>query len=147
MASDGEDWPDIEGALRDYLRNDADLVPLINRRVFFVAPKRAVFPMILVTRIGGGQASGEAPMDTALLQLDIIGKKADEAGGGKGPVTQVALATQKALSKIRGRTVLVPGVTAFDARIASSFYSPFPGDDRPRQIITTVIPSIVTTVP
>lgn len=154
MSTEGEDWPDVEGAMRTYLRNDAGLVPLINGRVFFSVPKNSSgkgvaegsFPLILVTRIGGGESRGEAPLDMALLQFDVMGKKSEQAGGGKGPTTIVALALQKAISKIRGRTELTPGVTAFNARIASSFYSPFPGDDRPRQIITAVIPSIVTTV-
>ena len=147
MASEGEDWPDIEGAMRTYLRNDAGVAAIFNGRVFFSVPKKAgtLFPMVLVTRIGGGESAGEAPLDLALLQFDVIGKKPDEVGGGKGPVTLGSLAVKKAISKIRGRLELVPGVTAFNSRIASTFYSPLPGDDRPRIIITAVIPSIVTT--
>lgn len=151
MTTEGENWPDIEGALRTWLRADAGLVPLIDGRVFFSVPKNAQgvatdsFPLILITRIGGGESRGEAPLDMALIQFDVMGKLATQAGGGKGTVTTVALALQKAISKIRGRTELVPGVVAFNSRIASSFYSPFPGDDRPRHIITAVIPSIVTT--
>lgn len=144
-ASAGHDWPDIEGAMRTYLRADADLVPLVNGRVFFSSPKNAQYPIIVITRIGGGESAGEAPLDMGFLQIDCIGKKADEQGGGKGPVTQIALAVAKSISKIKSGTEIAPGVRAFNARIASSFYSPFPGDDRPRQIITAVVPSIVIT--
>lgn len=144
MASEGEDWPDVEGAIRTFLRNDPGVAALVGKRVFFSVPKKAEFPMILVTRIGGGESAGEAPLDLALIQFDIYGKKADEAGGGRAPVAAISSSVKKAISKIRGRVELVPGVTAFNARIASTFYSALPGDDRPRIIITAVIPAMVT---
>lgn len=148
MTAVGETWPDIEGALRTYLRNDVNLASLVGNRVFFGVPRAAnedSYPLVMITRTGGGQDVGEAPLDLALIQFDCYGKKSDVEGGGRYPITQVALAVKKALSTIRGRTVLAPGVTAFDARIVSHFYSPLSADDRPRYIVTAQITNIVTT--
>lgn len=146
MTSEGENWPDVEGAMRDFLRADTGLVALVGNRVFFGAPREPTYPMILITRVGGGQARGEAPIDNALLQLDVLGKLASEPGGGKGPVTTAALALQKAVSRIKNGTKLVSNVTAWDAQIVSSFYSPDPITDRPRHIITVMVPALATAV-
>lgn len=144
----GDDWPDLEGALRTYLRADANLASLVGNRVFFGVPRGATeesYPLVMITRTGGGQAPGDAPLDLALIQFDCYGKLSDVAGGGRGPTTRVALAVRKALSTIRGRVELTPGVTVFDPRVVSMFYSPLGADDRPRYILTVQVPAIVTT--
>lgn len=149
----GESFPDEMGAMRTYLRADPDLAAVIDGRVFFSFPKagaagnEALFPAVLITRIGGGQMGGEVPIDSILFQFDVLGKLADTSGGGYGPMTVAARALLTALSKLRGRTYLGDGVVAFDARIASQFDSPMPADNRPRRIVTAAIPMLLTTVP
>jgi hypothetical protein len=137
-----EDWPDIEGALRNYLRDSLDLAKTdVGSRVFFGVPRdsRNSFPCIALSRIGGGQALGDAPLDNALIQFDVYGLKADD-GGGRNAVTVVALALRKALSTIRGRTRLDDSVVAWDPRVSTQVYSPMPADDRPRIILTVTVP-------
>lgn len=145
MATDyPEEWPDIEGALREYLRADPDIQAVVGTRVFFGIPRNSegVFPCIMITRIGGGQTSGEAPLDQPLMQFDIYGKKSEESGGGRLACTQAALALRKALSKMKGRTRLNATVVAWDPRVSSQVFSPLPGDDRPRVLMTATIPCI-----
>lgn len=140
-----EEWPDIEGAMRDWLRTDPGLTALIDKRVFFGVPRDSedAFPCIMITRIGGGERSGDAPMDQPMLQLDVYGKKADQPGGGRRTTTLVALELRKALSRMRGRTRLNDDVVGWDARVTTQVYSPLPGDDRPRIMIMCIIPCIV----
>lgn len=140
-----EDWPDIEGALRTWLRQDPGLAALIGNRVFFGIPRNSegAYPCIMITRIGGGQQSSEVPLDNALIQFDVYGEKADKLGGGRKSTTMVALALRKALSRIRGETRLDEEVVAYDPRITSQIFSPLPGDDRPRIMIVAIIPSVV----
>lgn len=139
-----EQWPDIEGALRTYLRADTDLAALISNRVFFGVPRDSTdaFPLVMITRIGGGQTSSEVPLDNALIQFDVYGKKSEESGGGRKAVTDIALALRKALSTIRGRTRLDSTVVAFGVVVSSQVFSPLPGDDRPRYLMTVTVSSI-----
>lgn len=138
-----EEWPDIEGALRTYLRADTDIDSVFGDRIFFGAPRKtttASFPMICITRIGGGQRSGDAPMDMPMVQLDVYGRKADEESGGRLAVTQGAALLRKVLSKIRGETRLDSTTVAWDPRVATVVFSPLPGDDRPRMMVMVIIP-------
>lgn len=143
--NDPDEWPDIEGALRSWLRNDPGLLPLINRRVFFGIPRdsEGSFPCIMITRIGGGDIRGEAPLDQPMLQFDIYGKKADQAGGGRHSTTIVSLELRRALARIKGKTRLDSKVMAWDARVTTVVYSPMPGDDRPRGMLMAIIPCMV----
>jgi hypothetical protein len=141
--NDPEDWPDIEGALRTYLRNDPGINAVVGTRVFFGIPRDSAssFPLIMITRIGGGQFPGDAPLDNPLIQFDVYARKAEE-GGGRKECTTAALALRKALSTIRGRTRLDDTVVAFDPRVSVQVFSPLPGDDRPRCLVTATVPCI-----
>ena len=143
VTANPEDWPDIEGALREWLRADADIQAVVGTRVFFGIPRNSssAFPCIMITRIGGGQMTGDAPVDNALMQFDVYGELAEE-GGGRLQVTTAALALRKTLSKIVGRTRLNSTVVCFDPRVSVQVFSPLPGDDRPRVLITGTFPCI-----
>src|SRR5688572_25728630 len=142
--ADPEEWPDIEGALRTWLRADPDIQSFFGQRVFFGAPRHTTtesFPMIVITRIGGGQRSGDAPMDMPMLQLDVYGRKADEASGGRLAVTQGSALLRKVLSKMRGETRLDDDTVAWDPRVTTVVFSPLPGDDRPRMMVMRSSPA------
>ena len=138
--TDPEDWPDVEGALRTYLRLNTDIQSVVGSRVFFGVPRNSenAFPCIMLTRIGGGQQGGDAPMDQPMIQFDCYAKTAEE-GGGRLQATQVAQALRKALSTIRGRTRLDANTVGWDPRVTGQVFSPLPGDDRPRILLTCVM--------
>jgi hypothetical protein len=142
MTVSGDDWPDIEGAIRTYLRADADLAAQIGQRVYFSVPRDSTtsFPCVKITRLGGGQDSSQVPLDLALLQFDVYGKTSDEAGGGRGPTTLVLNALRKALSTIQGMTRLNGTVVAWDCDVRTVSYVSMPADDRPRFVVTASIP-------
>jgi hypothetical protein len=139
----GDAWPDIEGALRTYLRADPGLATLISSRVYFAIPPDSAgkFPCIKITRVGGGQDPSQAPLDLALIQFDVYGKTSNEEGGGRGPTTLVLNALRKALSTIQGATALDDKVMAWDADVRAVFFSSLPADDRPRFIVTVSVPA------
>ena len=146
--SDPEEFADVEGALRTWLRADTDIQAAVSNRVFFGAPRKvtetganSTYPMILITRVGGGDDGGEAPIDRAMIQFDIYGRLANQ-GGSRLEVTAIAATLRKVLGKIRGRTRLDDHTVAYDTRTTVVVYSPLPGDDRPRVILTAIVPNV-----
>lgn len=127
-------WPDPEGGLRDYLRANAGVVALVVQRVFFGIPDNPVWPLITVSRVGGGDDLSEAPIDVALLQVDCW---AD--GRNKAQAHAVASAVRDALAAIRG-AVAVNGTTVlYGAVVESVLFAPDPADARPRYAITAQV--------
>lgn len=144
-----EEWPDIEGAIRTWLRADTDFQAFFAQRAFFGVPRKTTsssFPMVCITRIGGGNQSGEAPMDMPMLQLDVYGQKADDVGGGRLQVTRGVQVLRKVLSKMRGETRLDDDTVAWDPRVSTVVFSPLPGDDRPRMMVMAIIPCMKISV-
>jgi hypothetical protein len=146
MTAPGEDWPDVEQALKEYLLADTGIAALIGGRVFLGVPRDSsdAFPCVKITRLGGGQDGSDAAIDLPLVQFDVYGKRSDEVGGGRGPTTRVLNALQKALSTIKGKTPLNVSVTAWDADVRSIFFSSLPADDRPRFVVTVAMTAMAT---
>jgi hypothetical protein len=73
--------PDTEGALRAYLRADADVTAALGSRIFFGVDDPSDYPVATLTRIGGGLGGGSAEglHDVALIQLDAYGDVHDKA--------------------------------------------------------------------
>jgi hypothetical protein len=131
-------WPDVEGGLRAYLRADANVAALVHGRVFFGIPAEPRFPLLTVTRVGGGEdISPDAPVDVALMEVQVWGE-----GRNKAEATALLNAVRSALFAIRSRTNLTTGVDAFGATVAGVTYLPDPADDRPRYIVTAQVTAI-----
>lgn len=132
-------WPDVEGALKTYLQ--ARLTT--PRFIGFGVPKEAnesLFPMVIITRIGGGQDPSEVPLDLATVQFDCWARK-DK--GRKAEAWAVAQELRGVLDEIRGITQLVSGVRAYGAQVESVIWSPDPGDARARYVITATVTALV----
>lgn len=138
-------WPDVEDAVRQYLRNWPALNDIIDRRVFFGVPKKdARFPMLTIMRVGGGDDTSEAPVDNALIQVQVWGRVPTE-GGGKAECTHMALLVRQALSELRSRTSVTTDVDLCGATVANVVWVPDPADDRPRYIVTATVTAISST--
>lgn len=139
------EWPDPEGAIRTYLRGDADVQAIAGMRVFFGVPRKAdedTFPLVTVQRIGGGQdPTSDAPLDLALLQIDCWGSIDDSGNGRKAEATGLVNAVRSALDRIRERTSA--GTTdIFGVQVAGVTWLPDPADDRPRYSVTAEVIAI-----
>lgn len=127
-------WPDVEGALRTWLRANASVSTLVGQRVFFAVPsdaRPASYPLIVVSRIGGGQDDSDAPIDRALMSIDVFGAERDKAG-----TTAVVNAVRSALEAINGRTTLTAGVDVFGVQVAGVVWAPDPDNGRPHYTVT-----------
>lgn len=134
-------WPDVEGAARDYLRADAGVAALVGARVFFGIPKgakEATFPLVVVSRVGGGQATGDAPVDVALLQIDCWGSIGTEGNGLKAGATALVNAVRSSLDAVgTDSTAVLKG-----ANVESVLWLPDADNDRPRYAVTAEVTAI-----
>lgn len=128
------EWPDTEGAVRDYLRGHTDVTAQVGTRVFFSIPDQPTWPLVVVRRVAGGDDTSEAPLDQAVIQIDCWA-----AGRNKQQATDVVNAVRQALYELRGATALNDDVVGYGARIDSIVFLPDPADDRPRYALTAQI--------
>jgi hypothetical protein len=125
------DFPDVEGGMRKFLRDDTGVSTLVGNRVFFGVPKSgAQFPLITVRRTGGSDDISEAPIDLAVMSISCWGSTT------KQQAWDVTAAVRRALHSIREKTQTLPSVYVHGASVDGVIWSPDPEDDRPRYIVT-----------
>lgn len=129
------DWPDTEGAVRTWLRNQTGVQAVVATRIYFGVPKpTATYPLVTVQRIGGGPTAGDAPVDAAMLQIDVWGDKHANGNGNKAGCWTVSAAVLAALEVVND-TLIATSVRAA-INVESVIWAPDPTDDRPRYVIT-----------
>lgn len=130
-----ETLPDVEGGVRDYLRTQN----VCAGRVYFGVPTGTVtYPLCTVQRVGGGDDGSEAPIDGALIQIDVWGR-VDAAGHtDKAEARTAANAVRAALYAIRGRTALNASCIAYGAAVEADLWAPDP-TDRGRYSLTVLV--------
>lgn len=127
-------WPDVEGAMRDYLRADSGVSTIVGTRVFFGVPRNgAKFPLVTIQRVGGGQDLGEAPLDGAQIQLDCWAN-----GHDKATAESLREAVRDALDALRGRTTQ-GSVRLLGADVISDLWAPDPASDQARYTVTASV--------
>lgn len=139
-----EEWPDVEGALRTYLRANAGVqTALGGQRVFLAVPDDPPWPLVTVTRVGGGEsATSDAPVDQALVSIECWGE-IDANGRPKWlALMTVVNAVRSALDVIRGRTTLSSDVDGFGITVAGVVRAPDPDNGRPRYVVTAEVTAI-----
>lgn len=133
-----ESWPDVEGALRAYLRADAGVAAIVGARVFFGVPRgatEATFPLITVQRVGGGADTSEAPLDIALVQIDCWGVLDASGNGDKAGATALLNTVRSACSHVTDPTIR--GIN-----VQTVIWLPDPDTDRPRYSVTAEVAAI-----
>lgn len=109
---------------------------IIDRRVFFGVPKRdPIFPMVTVMRVAGADDTSEAPVDNAIMQVQVW-------GGTKQECTRIQLLVRQAFTELRSRTSVTPDVDLCGATVQNVVWSPDPADDRARYIVTALVTAI-----
>jgi hypothetical protein len=136
-------WPDVEGALRTHLRANTALVTALGgARVFWEIPSDPPWPLVTISRVGGGQDPGEAPVDRALVSFDCWGDLDDKGRARWRELTAVVNALRSALDAIEGRTTLASGVDVFGVSVAGVVRSADPNNGRPRYTVTAEVTAI-----
>ena len=134
-----ETMPDVEGGVRAFLRADPDVAALVGNRVFFGVPTSTVFPLVTVSRVGGGDDPSEAAVDLAVLTVQCWGEMRDKAGA-----YLLANTVRSALRNVRGRTQFADDCWCHGATVDGLFYSPDPTQDRPRYVLTIRVTATAT---
>lgn len=139
MAED--DFCDVEGGLRTYLRADAGIQAVVAQRVFFGIPDSPTFPLVVVRRVGGGDDPSEAALDQALVQFDCWGPVTASGHGDKATAQSVRAAVRKVLRLLamQGATALDANTVCYGAVVQSDIWLPDPADDMPRYAISAVV--------
>jgi hypothetical protein len=123
--------PDVELAVRDYLRADSGVSALASNRVFYGVPKAgAPATFATVQRIGGGDDPSEAPVDLSLVQIDCWAQTKAVAQSLRDAVRTAFLELRP---RTQGSTVL------YGAEVISDIWLPDPDSDRPRYSVTAQV--------
>ena len=140
----GENWPDVEGAVKAFLQADPDVAgSAAAGRVYFAVPETPTFPLITVVRISGGEIrASEVPLDVALVQIDVRGQVKR-----LGECDDVRRAVRKALSKIRQATPVAGKGVLYGANVLDDRRQPEPAaqdtsgaiGERPRYALTVQV--------
>lgn len=143
--------PDVEGAVRTWLRAQTSIRALVGQRVFFGVPKGAKetskessYPMIVVARVGGALDRAVPELDTPLIQFDVWGAIDTSGNGLKADCTTVVNTLRSLLAAMDGRTTLATGTAGFGMQEVSCVWLPDPDNDRPRYVVTAEVTAIST---
>lgn len=136
-------WPDVEGACKTRLRGRTP----VGNRVFFGIPKSADetdYPLIVVTRVGGGADLSDAPVDVALIQFDVWGRLDASGNGDKAGATAVVNTLRAELEAMGTDQPIVAGTQLHGANVESVLWLPDPDNARPRYAVTAEVTAVST---
>lgn len=134
---------DIEGGWKAWLRARAGFTTVFGNRAFLRADAKAAYPQLVITRIGGGDDTSEANIETALVQFDVWGELNDRHG-----CHQAKSAVRTELRSICGGTTLLNAGCAVLGlpRVLDDRFLPDPSTNRPRYVLTVECVTIDPTI-
>jgi hypothetical protein len=94
--------PVAEAILSEYLRSRPEITGLVGSRVFTELPRKEadrVFPLLKISRTGGGPTGSPAFLDRALLSVEVL-------GGAKYATAVLAQTVVSVVDEIAGYTAL-----------------------------------------
>lgn len=134
---------DVEGAVKTLLRQ----APVAGGRVFFDFPRPAqgepTYPFVVIQRVGGGDDLGEAPLDVALVQVDVWGDLDASGHPAWASLMSVVNAVRDALYMLSGRTT-IGDVDLFGAQEAGMVRLVDQANGRPRYSLTVEVTAVGT---
>lgn len=145
------EFPDVEGAVRSYLRAHADVVAVASNRGYFAVPTNPTWPLYVVTEVGTFEAESDAPVDDVTIRIDCWGDvhAGTENHPKKGQARALRDAVRQALHDLHHHPVDIDLAATSDraaqtvrldgARVQSALYVPDPTDSRPRYAITASV--------
>lgn len=136
--------PDVEGATKTYLRTFPALQTLIGTRVFLQVPAptagvEPTFPLVTVQRVGGSLDLSEAPLDLAVLQIDVWGRLDVNGHPMWAELMGVVNAVRSALTVPIGRTTASASVDVFGAQESGLVRLVDQANGRPRYALTVQV--------
>lgn len=138
-------WPDVEGALRYFLRAHPATHALVGNRVFFAVPRHTnanSWPLITVARVGGARDPSEVPLDRPFIELQVWGELDGNGNAKKDGATAVVNALRSALDDIGNGTALGSEVAGYGVQEAGVAWAPDPDTGRPRYVVTAEVAAL-----
>lgn len=132
--------PDVEGAIRDWLRQQPAITALVDNRVFF-GVSGDVFPQITVRLIDGRMDLSEAPISGDLIQFDCWGPKPG-TGNAKSIATAVKNTLIGVLWDLRSGTTLVTGTLCLGVYNISAIWLPDPQSNQAVYRVSATVSAI-----
>ncbi len=129
-------YPECEGAVRTWVRA-LNLAGLGARAYFGIPVKGAVFPLVVLSRVGGRPMRG-VPIDRPLIQFDILGDTPVDRRppSDKFALGGIAASLAGTADSITSGTVVAPGVVCLGAEVENGpVWSPSPVDGRSRYVL------------
>lgn len=123
--------PDSVIPIRNYLRAVSAVTALVPVRRIDLGLVAGDGAQIVVRRIGGGEDSSEAPVDVALLQIDVWG----DTNGSLEDCATIKSTVRGALLDIRS-PVTAGGAKIHSASTIDDNWAPDPDTDQPRFVLT-----------
>jgi hypothetical protein len=127
--------PDVEAIVSSALRSDANIIALVDDRVYGELPKDVadrVGPLVRLARIGGGPTGQPLHLDAALMQFDVW-------GGSKKQAREVAATIAAVLDELAGTagadgyiTGTAPGSVRY---VPDETFTPH----RPRYVVDVIV--------
>lgn len=133
-------FPEVEGAMRTYLRSLLAVTSLVSTRVFFGIPANTTYPLITISQIAGAPDASASPIYESTLSFDCWGLSASETGS-KLSATAIKSVVEKVIDDLNC-TELNSSVTALWGNVVSTNWMPDPDTNRARYTITAVIAAI-----
>lgn len=132
-------YPDVEGALRTWLRTIPDLTSLVSTRDFFAIPDNTDWPLIVVTLVGGGPQRTNPPVLDALIQFDCWGSPRPDGKAQKDEAASVMMTLVGVLESLQSGTNLNADTQAMGASVESMNWVPDPDTNQARYVVTATI--------
>lgn len=127
-----DQFPDVEGVLKTWLKTQVALTAVVGERIVFGVTKGG-FPQITIQRIGGGPDGSDALVDNALVQFSCWAS----SKGSAAETMSALVATLAAMGKIN-----IDGTSMFGTTVDTVIWSP-DQNDTPRYIVTALVTAIV----
>ena len=116
--------------MRTWLRTRTTLTALVGDRVFFGIPAGITYPMIAISRVGGGPMRA-GPLDAPRLSFAVWGNTKKDAAD----VVKALVAVLHEMEMDR----LDPSSVGEGAEGITVLWLPDPNDDRPRYIVDATV--------
>lgn len=126
--------PDVEDAIRTWLRGLTEVTALVDHRVWWSADPRSDFPYLVVSLVGSPPETSDAPIVHRTLQIDAIDTERQRTR-----CFAVIAAVESALLSIRQPVALSTDVVCYGAVVQSVLYLPDPGSAAPRYTMTVEV--------
>jgi Protein of unknown function (DUF3168) len=133
-------YPDVEGAVRTWLRLVPSVAAIVGSRVFFAIPDNTEWPLIVVTQQGGGPDVSDAPFTTDLIQLDCWAPPSPPSKKpSKADCAALKLAVVGALESMIDGTHMGSTAIGMGAHVLSALWRPDYDANQGRYVVTAQV--------